>query len=107
MVGLWVKSGVQLSRSEVSRFVFLGRVEFRSAKVGPPLCLKTLERIRSRAWRGQERDLDPGGTPWLRPDGVGGFNTIFVKMRQNAHFETTTTCKTSKIVVEAKEKYVL
>ena len=34
-------------------------------------------------------------------------NTIFVKMRQNAHFETTTTCKTSKIVVEAKEKYVL
>ena len=34
-------------------------------------------------------------------------NTIFVKMRQNAYFETTTTCKTSKIVVEAKEKYVL
>ena len=34
-------------------------------------------------------------------------NTIFVKMRQNAHFETTTTCKTSKIVVEAKEKHVL
>ena len=34
-------------------------------------------------------------------------NTIFVKMRQNAHFETTTTYKTSKIVVEAKEKYVL
>ena len=34
-------------------------------------------------------------------------NTIFVKMRQNAHFETTTTCKTSKIVVEAKEKYIL
>ena len=28
-------------------------------------------------------------------------------MRQNAHFETTTTCKTSKIVVEAKEKHVL
>ena len=34
-------------------------------------------------------------------------NTICVKMRQNAHFETTTTCKTSKIVVEGKEKYVL
>ena len=34
-------------------------------------------------------------------------NTIFVKMKQNAHFETTTTCKTSKIVVEAKEKHVL
>ena len=34
-------------------------------------------------------------------------NTIFVKMRQNAHFETTTTCKTSKIVVEAKLKHVL
>ena len=30
-----------------------------------------------------------------------------VKMRQNAHFETTTTCKTSKIVVEAKKKHVL
>ena len=28
-------------------------------------------------------------------------------MRQNAHFETTTTCKTSKIVVEGKEKHVL
>ena len=28
-------------------------------------------------------------------------------MRQNAHFETITTCKTSKIVVEGKEKYVL
>ena len=35
------------------------------------------------------------------------WNTIFIKMRQNAHFETTTTCKTSKIVVEGKEKYVL
>ena len=35
-----------------------------------------------------------------------GLNTIFVKMRQNAHFETT-TYKTSKIVVEAKETYVL
>ena len=35
------------------------------------------------------------------------YNTIFVKMRQNAHFETTTTCKTSKIVVEGKEKHVL
>ena len=34
-------------------------------------------------------------------------NTIFLKMRQNAHFETTTTCKTSKIVVEGKEKHVL
>ena len=27
-------------------------------------------------------------------------------MRQNAHFETT-TCKTSKLVVEGKEKHVL
>ena len=34
-------------------------------------------------------------------------NTIFIKMRQNAHFETTTRDKNSKIVVEAKEKHVL
>ena len=38
--------------------------------------------------------------------GLDGYNTIFVKMRQNGHFETT-TCKTSKIVVEGKEKHVL
>ena len=26
-----------------------------------------------RHWRGQGRNLDPGLTSWLRPDGVGGF----------------------------------
>ena len=48
--------------------------------------------------------------PLMRPSFLSQLetiNTIFVKMRQNAHFETTTTCKTSKIVVKAKEKYVL
>ena len=34
-----------------------------SAKVGPILCFKTLERIRSRAWKGQGRDPDPGEMP--------------------------------------------
>ena len=44
---------------------------------------------------------------WCFECPIWAINTIFVKIRQNAHFETTTTCKTSKIVVEAKEKYVL
>ena len=35
---------------------------------------------------------------------TSAFNTIFVKMRQNAHFETTSANKNSKIVVEAKGK---
>ena len=62
LVRLWVRSGVQLLRSEVSRLVFLEKVELGVKEVGPPLCLKPLERIRSRAWRGQGRDLGLGVT---------------------------------------------
>ena len=43
----------------------------------------------------------------LNPNNLVLLNTIFIKIRQNAHFETTTTCKTSKIIVEAKKKHVL
>ena len=34
LVGLWVRSGVQLLRSEVSRLVFLGKVELGVKKLG-------------------------------------------------------------------------
>ena len=48
----------------------------------------------------QNRFYDAFGTQCVH----ASLNTIFVKMRQNAHFETTTTDKNSKIVVEAKEE---
>ena len=54
---------MQGSRFDISRIVFIGEVELGVPKLGPPLCLKTLERIRSRAWRGQRRNLDLDGTP--------------------------------------------
>ena len=34
LVGLWIRSGVQLLRSEVSRLVFLGKVELGVKKLG-------------------------------------------------------------------------
>ena len=61
----WIRrkgSGLQVSRPEISHIVFL-EVLVGSVEVGPPLCLKTLERIQSRAWRGQGRDPVLGRTP--------------------------------------------
>ena len=43
---------MQGSRSDISRIVFIGEVELGGPKLEPLLCLKTLERIWSRAWRG-------------------------------------------------------
>ena len=68
LVGLWVRSGVQLLRSEVSRLVFLGKVELGVKKLDHRCALN----LRSRAWRGQGRDLGPGVTSWLQSVGVGG-----------------------------------
>ena len=40
LVGLWIRSGIQGSRSEVSHFVFLGRVELGVPKLGHRCALK-------------------------------------------------------------------
>ena len=47
-VGLWGRSGLQGSRSEVSRFVFLGEVEFGVPKLGHRCALKL--------WKGSGRE---------------------------------------------------
>ena len=47
-VGLWVRSGVQLLRSEVSRLVFLERVELGVQKLGHRCALKL--------WKGSGRE---------------------------------------------------
>ena len=43
LVGLWVRSGIQEPRSEVSRFVFLGRVELGVLELGHRGALKLWE----------------------------------------------------------------
>ena len=43
LVGLWVRFGIQRSRPEVSRFVFLGRVELGALKLGHRCALKLLK----------------------------------------------------------------
>ena len=48
LVGLWVRSGVQSFRSEVSRFVFLGRVELGVKKLG--------HRCTLNLWKGSGRE---------------------------------------------------
>ena len=48
LVGLWRRSGVQGSRSEVSRFVFLGEDEFGVPKLGHRCALKL--------WKGSGRE---------------------------------------------------
>ena len=68
-----MRSEVQLLRHDVSHLVFLGKVGLEAFEVGPPLTFKTLKRIRSRAWRGQGRDLGPGVTFRMQPVDVGGF----------------------------------
>ena len=35
----------------------------KGCNIRPLMCLKPLERIQSKAWRGQGRILDPGGCP--------------------------------------------
>ena len=40
LVGLWIRSGIQRSRSEVSHFVFLERVELGVPKLGHHCALK-------------------------------------------------------------------
>ena len=47
-VGLWRRSGIQGSRSEVSRIVFLGKVELRVPKLGHCYALKL--------WKGSGRE---------------------------------------------------
>ena len=46
--GLWVRSGVQLLRSEVSRLVFLGKVELGVKKLGHHCALNL--------WKGSDRE---------------------------------------------------
>ena len=48
LVGLWVRSGVQLLRSEVSRLVFLGKVELGVKKLGHRRALNL--------WKGSGRE---------------------------------------------------
>ena len=59
-----VRSGIQLSRSEVSRFVFLGKVELRVQKLGHRCTLKL--------WKGSGRE--PGEDKegiWIRVERPG------------------------------------
>ena len=55
LVGLWIRFGVQLSRSEVSRLVFLGKVELGVQKLGHRCALKLWKRS------GQEPGEDKKG----------------------------------------------
>ena len=48
LVGLWVRSGVQSLRSEVSRLVFLGRVELEVKKLD--------HRCALNLWKGSGRE---------------------------------------------------
>ena len=48
-VGLWRRSGIQGSRSEVSHFVFLGKVELGVPKLGHCCALKL--------WKGSGQEL--------------------------------------------------
>ena len=48
LVRLWVRSGVQLLRSEVSHFVFLGKVELGVKKLGHCCALNL--------WKGSGRE---------------------------------------------------
>ena len=48
LVRLWVRSGVQLLRSEVSRLVFLGKVELGVQKLG--------HRCALNLWKGSDRE---------------------------------------------------
>ena len=59
LVGLWVRSGVQLLRSEVSRLVFLGKVELGVKKLG--------HRCALNLWKESDRESreDKEGT-WVR-----------------------------------------
>ena len=59
LVRLWVRYGVQLLRSEVSRLVFLGKVELGVQKLGHRCALKL--------WKGsgQEPGEDKEGI-WIR-----------------------------------------
>ena len=64
LVGLLVKSGIHRSRSEVSRFVFLGRVELEVPKLGHRCALKL--------WKGfgREPGEDKKGI-WIRVERPG------------------------------------
>ena len=59
LVGLWIRSGVQLLRSEVSRLVFLGKVELGVKKLD--------HRCALNLWKGSGRELgeDKEGI-WIR-----------------------------------------
>ena len=59
LVGLWVRSGVQLLRSEVSRLVFLGKVELGVKKLGYHCALNLWKRS------GREPGEDKEGI-WVR-----------------------------------------
>ena len=59
LVRLWVRSGMQLLRYEVSRLVFLGKVELGVKKLGHHCALNL--------WKGSSRELgeDKEGI-WVR-----------------------------------------
>ena len=64
LVGLWVRFGIQRSRSEVSHFVFLGRVELGVPKLGHCCALNL--------WKGSDRE--PGEDKegiWIRVERPG------------------------------------
>ena len=64
LVGLWIRSGIHRSRSEVSHFVFLGRVELGVPKLGHCCALKL--------WKGSGRE--PGEDKegiWIRVECPG------------------------------------
>ena len=72
-VGFWIRSGVQLSRSKVSRLVFLGKVELGVQKLGHRCALKLWKGSGREPGEDKEGIWGPGVTFWLRPVGVGGF----------------------------------
>ena len=64
LLGLWVRSGIHRSRSELSRFVFLGRVELEVPKLGHRCALKLYK------GSGREPGEDKEGI-WIRVERPG------------------------------------
>ena len=62
LVGLWVRSGVQLFRSEISRLEFLGRLELGVQKLGHRCALKLWKGSGREPGEDKEGIWDPGIT---------------------------------------------
>ena len=70
---MWVRSGVQLLRSDVSRLVFLGKVELGVQKLGHSCALKLWKESGREPREDKEGIWGPGVTSWLQPVSMGGF----------------------------------